>query len=97
MLNRSPPPTIAYGAIRPVTGPRSARELTEIADKKIKQILETVKDVGDVGFVGDRRREIQLLLNADRLTAYGLTVDQVIDNSLVQELTDNGFIAGVEK
>ena len=28
-------------------------------------------------FNGDRQREIQLLLNADRLNAYGLTVDQV--------------------
>ena len=35
------------------------------------------KDVGSVSFIGDRKREIQLLLNADRLNAYGLTVDQV--------------------
>ena len=35
------------------------------------------KDVGAVTFIGERQREIQLLLNADRLNAYGLTVDQV--------------------
>ena len=35
------------------------------------------KDVGSVGYNGERKREIQLLLNADRLNAYGLTVDQV--------------------
>jgi hypothetical protein len=60
-----------------VFGPRAPKEITEIADKRVKQELETVKDVGSVGFMGERKREIQLLLNADRLNAYGLTVDQV--------------------
>src|SRR5215471_1483162 len=60
-----------------VYGPRSQKEITQIADKQIKQVLETLKDVGSIGMQGDRRREIQLLLNADRLNAYGLTVDQV--------------------
>src|SRR6476619_3036328 len=57
--------------------PRAAKEITEIAEKRVKQDLETVKDVGSVGYNGERKREIQLLLNADRLNAYGLTVDQV--------------------
>ncbi len=60
-----------------VYGPRAGKELTEIAEKRVKQELETVKDVGSVGYNGERKREIQLLLNADRLNAYGLTVDQV--------------------
>ena len=60
-----------------VYGPRSQKEITQIADKQIKQVLETMKDVGSIQLQGDRRREIQLLLNADRLNAYGLTVDQV--------------------
>src|SRR6266511_4004039 len=60
-----------------VYGQRAPKEITEITDKKVKQDLETVRDVGSVGFMGDRKREIQLLLNADRLNAYGLTVDQV--------------------
>ena len=47
-------------------------QLTEIAEKRVKQELETVKDVGSVGYNGDRKREIQLLLNADRLNAYEL-------------------------
>src|SRR5262249_15445469 len=57
-------------------GPRAPKELTEIADKRIKQDLETLADVGSVTLNGDRKREIQLLLNPDRLNAYGLTVDQ---------------------
>ncbi|MFB3903545.1 MAG: efflux RND transporter permease subunit [Acidobacteriota bacterium] len=79
-----------------VSGNRSPKEITEIVDKQIKQVLETVKDVGDVTFQGDRRREIQLLLNADRLNAYGLTVDQV--RAAVQrqnvEIPGGTFIAG---
>jgi hydrophobic/amphiphilic exporter-1 (mainly G- bacteria), HAE1 family len=60
-----------------VYGPRAPKEITEIAEKRVKQELETVKDVGSVSYNGERKREIQLMLNADRLTAYGLTVDQV--------------------
>jgi hydrophobic/amphiphilic exporter-1 (mainly G- bacteria), HAE1 family len=79
-----------------VSGDRSAKEITEIADKQIKQMLETVQNVGEVMFVGDRHREIQLLLNADRMSAYGLTVDQV--QSAVQkqniEVPGGTFVAG---
>src|SRR4029077_2972051 len=60
-----------------VYGPRSQKEITQIADKQIKQVIETLKDVGAVNLQGERKREIQLLLNADRLNAYGLSVDQV--------------------
>ncbi|MBI3401036.1 MAG: efflux RND transporter permease subunit [Acidobacteria bacterium] len=60
-----------------VFGPRAPKEITEIAEKRVKQELETVKDVGSVGYNGERKREIQLMLNADRLNAYGLTVEQV--------------------
>ncbi len=58
-------------------GPRAPKELTEIAEKRIKQDLETLAGVGSVSLNGERKREIQLLLNADRLNAYGMTVDQV--------------------
>lgn len=60
-----------------VSGKRSAREVTEIADKKIKRQLETVKDVGAISLVGDRKREIQIFINPDRLAAYSLSIQQV--------------------
>jgi len=60
-----------------VSGKRSAREVTEIADKKIKRQLETVKDVGAISLVGDRKREIQIFVNPDRLAAYNLSIQQV--------------------
>src|ERR1700730_10960232 len=43
---------------------REQTEITEIADKKIKQDLETLKDVGSVTLLGERKRQIQLLLSA---------------------------------
>src|SRR2546426_8202224 len=49
-----------------VSGPRAPKELTEIADKRIKQVLETTPGIGSVGLFVERRREVQLLLNADR-------------------------------
>src|SRR5215510_7375237 len=79
-----------------VYGPRSQKEITQIADKQIKQVLETLKDVGAINLQGDRRREIQLLLNADRLNAYGLTVEQVrtaIERQNV-EVPGGNFVAG---
>jgi HAE1 family hydrophobic/amphiphilic exporter-1 len=75
---------------------REQTEITEIADKKIKQDLETLKDVGSVNLLGERKRQIQLLLNADRLNAYGLSVDQVRDAVIRQnvEIPGGSFVAG---
>jgi HAE1 family hydrophobic/amphiphilic exporter-1 len=60
-----------------VSGRRGAREITEIADKRIKRQLETVKDVGAITLVGSRKREIQVFVDPDRLSAYGLSIQQV--------------------
>ncbi len=79
-----------------VSGNRSQKEISQIVDKQLKQVLETVEDVGEVTFTGDRHREIQLLLDEDRMNAYGLTVDQV--RSAVQrqnvEIPSGTFLAG---
>lgn len=60
-----------------VTGPRSLRELTEIAKKRVKEPLEGVLGVGAIRMLGGREREVQVYVDADRLAAYGLTVDEV--------------------
>jgi HAE1 family hydrophobic/amphiphilic exporter-1 len=75
---------------------RSAKELTQIADKQIKQVLETVQDVGEVSLMGDRRREIRVLLDPTRLTAYGLTTAQVYSAVSRQNVETPGgsFITG---
>ncbi|MBI1893388.1 MAG: efflux RND transporter permease subunit, partial [Candidatus Rokubacteria bacterium] len=60
-----------------VSGKRSPREITEIADKRIKRQLETVKDIGAITLVGDRKREIQVVVDPFRLQSYGLAIQQV--------------------
>src|SRR6266446_1330907 len=79
-----------------ISGDRDPREITEIVDKKLKQPLESLNGVGGIEFNGDRRRQIQLLLDADRLTAYGLTADQVrnaIERQNI-EIPGGNFVAG---
>jgi HAE1 family hydrophobic/amphiphilic exporter-1 len=75
---------------------RSPKEITQIADQQIKQVLETVQDVGEVQLMGDRRREIRVLLDPNRLNAYSLTVDQVGSAVSRQntEIPGGSFIAG---
>src|SRR6185503_17629961 len=60
-----------------VSGRRSPREITELADKRIKRALEGVKDIGAVTLVGQRKREIQIAVDPSRLAAYGLSIQQV--------------------
>ncbi|HEV8615170.1 MAG TPA: efflux RND transporter permease subunit [Methylomirabilota bacterium] len=62
-----------------VSGQRSAREITEIADKRIKRQLETVKDVGAITLIGSRKREIQVFVDPHKLSAYGLSIQSVKD------------------
>jgi len=52
-----------------VSGKRSLRELTEIADKRIRPQLEGLGGVGQVLLVGGRERAIQIEVDADRLSA----------------------------
>ncbi len=79
-----------------VSGSRSQKEISQIVDKQIKQVLETVQNVGEVTFTGDRHREIHLLLNEDRMNAYGLTVDQVRNAVQRQnvEIPGGSFLSG---
>ncbi len=60
-----------------VYGDRPIREITEIADKQIKQRLESVKGIGSIQIVGGQKREIQIRMDAGKLQAYRLTIDQI--------------------
>lgn len=60
-----------------ISAKRSSREITDIADKKIKQSIESVSGVGQVRFIGDRKRQIQIWLDTQKLTAYNLTAAHV--------------------
>ncbi|MFH0802978.1 MAG: efflux RND transporter permease subunit [bacterium] len=60
-----------------VHGKRSAKELTELCRQKIKDDIGSVDGVGQVNMLGARYREIQVVIHADKLTKFGLTIDQV--------------------
>ncbi|MBV6434670.1 MAG: Multidrug resistance protein MdtC [Bryobacteraceae bacterium] len=60
-----------------VSGSRSQRELTEIADKQIRRALETVDGVGGVDLYGGRHRQINIFLDIDKLNAYNLSAQEV--------------------
>ena len=60
-----------------VSGNRSLREITEIADKQIKQQLESVSGIGQVLLIGGRTRAIQIEIDAEKMNALGLGISQV--------------------
>jgi HAE1 family hydrophobic/amphiphilic exporter-1 len=62
-----------------VAGPRSVRELTELADKIVRIRLERSEGVGEVRLVGDLERTINVWADADRLDALGLPITAVRD------------------
>ena len=62
-----------------VSGDRSRRELTEIADKIIKTQIERSPGVGEVNIIGGLARAMNIWVDADRLAAYQLPVTAVRD------------------
>ncbi len=69
-----------------VSAPRSPREVTDIADKKIKQQIESISGVGEVTIIGGRTREIQVWVDPDKMRAFNVTVAQVADAVRAQNL-----------
>lgn len=60
-----------------LTGDRSLRELTELADRVVKVQLERSAGVGEVRIVGGLERAINVWIDADRLAAYRLPITAV--------------------
>jgi hydrophobic/amphiphilic exporter-1 (mainly G- bacteria), HAE1 family len=60
-----------------IAGGSDLRETTEIADKQIKRTLETVNGVGEVDLTGGRIRQIRVFADAEKLDAYGITINQL--------------------
>lgn len=80
------PPTISKSDndLSPVltialSGQRSQRELTEIADKLVKVQLERSFGVGEVEVNGGLERAINVWIDADRLAAYKIPITAVRD------------------
>jgi HAE1 family hydrophobic/amphiphilic exporter-1 len=62
-----------------ISGPLPLRVLTEIADKQIRRGIATADGVGEVTISGGRARQINVVLDIEKLNAHGLTVDKVRD------------------
>jgi HAE1 family hydrophobic/amphiphilic exporter-1 len=67
-----------------VSGTRSARELTELADKRIRRALETIDGVASIEISGGRSRQINIMMDLNKLNAYNLTA-QDIQRAVAQE------------
>ena len=73
-----------------LSGERSARELTELADKLVKVQLERSFGVGDVEIIGGLERAVNVWVDAARLAAYQIPITAVREAVLRQ----NTDIAG---
>ncbi len=70
-----------------LTGDRSIRELTELADKVARPMLERIGGVGEVRVVGGLDRAINVWIDADRLAAYQISIS-AIRQALERQNTD---------
>ena len=70
-----------------LTGDRSIRELTELADKTARPQLERIGGVGEVRVVGGLDRAINVWIDAERLAAYQISISQ-IRQALERQNTD---------
>lgn len=68
----------------------SVRDLTEIADKKVRRRVETILGVGKVTLIGDRERQIHVLMDPLKLRAADLTAIDVMSTLQSQNLMTPG-------
>jgi len=70
-----------------VAGNLSVRELTEVADKIVKPRIERSSGVGEVSMFGGLERAINIWVDADRLAAHKLPINEV-ENALARQNQD---------
>ena len=56
-----------------LSGPAPIRDITEFADKKLRRRLESINGVGQATIVGGRPRQINVVVDTEKLAAVGLT------------------------
>jgi HAE1 family hydrophobic/amphiphilic exporter-1 len=69
-----------------VSGPRTLREVTDIADKQIKRRIESINGVGNVDIVGGRLREIEVWVDPDKMRAFNVTAADVANAVKLQNM-----------
>lgn len=61
-----------------ISGDRTVQQLNQYARTEVKKRLETIDGVGEVVIGGERQRTIRINLDFERLSAFGITVQEVI-------------------
>jgi HAE1 family hydrophobic/amphiphilic exporter-1 len=79
-LDASPVLTIA------VSGHRSLREVSEIANKRVRESLESLDGVGQVTLAGGHLRAINVYVSAEKLEGHHLSIEQVKEALIAQNL-----------
>ncbi|TVP80011.1 MAG: efflux RND transporter permease subunit, partial [Gemmatimonadales bacterium] len=62
-----------------LSGPQGADRLFDLADDQLRERLSRVAGVADVSVVGGRTREVEVTVFPDRLEAFELSVQDVVD------------------
>lgn len=75
-----------------ISGNRDIREVTEIAKHQIQELLQTVPGVGNVFMTGGRSRAINVRVDTDRLKAYAISIEEVRQSLVSQNLEVPGGI-----
>lgn len=79
-----------------ISAPRNVIELSDLVRTLIQEKIESADGVGEVVVFGGRAKQIKLLIDPDRLRAYGLSVTQVTSavSSQNQELPGGTLVEG---
>jgi HAE1 family hydrophobic/amphiphilic exporter-1 len=78
-ITRFSPDSQPIASIAVRTERRDLRELTTLADQVILKRLQTVRGVGQAYIVGGVKRRINILPNPEKMQAYGIGMDQLIN------------------
>ena len=76
--NEQPVISLSVRAL-PGPAPRSLRDLTTLTDQLIVKEIQKAPGVGRVDYGGGTARQVQIRIKPDRLAAYGIGIDQVMD------------------
>src|SRR4249920_1334124 len=82
-----------------VSGNRSLRELTELAERTVKVDIERAAGVGEVRLIGGLSRAVNVWIDADRLSAYQIPITSVRDAVVRQnaDLPGGNVTAGLRE
>ncbi len=69
-----------------LSGPRTTRELTEYASRRVRRQIESLNGVGGVVIYGGRQRQVNVTVDPVRLQSYGLTISDISRSLAAQNI-----------